>query len=168
MPCEIQLLWHTGPVVHKTAEAALYTSLAYANDTSTLPPGNSCHMCHLQSPQVIHAASDSSQCSAANFTVIPLNGGGQVLVAWVANGSVAVLAWRAADNATEDAAAASVEMTAASFLVGALSNAQVNNATMEPFQQALRGSNSSAGIQGVSYRLYLIKITCTLPLPAAA
>ena len=82
--------------------------------------------------------------------MIPLSGGGQVLVTWVVNGSVAVLAWRAADNATETTVADSVEMTAASFLTGELSSARVNNATSDPFQRVLRGSNSTAGLQGVS------------------
>ena len=102
-------------------------------------------------------------CFADNFTVIPLNGGGQVLVAWVANGSVAVLSWRARDNATDDMVADSVQMTAATFLTGDLSNAQVNNATADPFQQALRGSNSTAGLEGVR-----LKLVSLLSLPRHA
>lgn len=101
----------------------------------------------------MQTSSPQPDCVAANFTLIPLNGGGQVLVSWVANGSVAVLAWRAPANATDDAVSSSVDMTAASFLAGDLSNARVNNATMEPFQQALRGANSAAGLEGVSGRL---------------
>ena len=76
-----------------------------------------------------------------------------MLVAWVANGSVAVLSWRAPDNATDDVVADSVQMTAATFLTGDLSNARVNNATADPFQQALRGSHSTAGIEGVRLKL---------------
>lgn len=100
---------------------------------------------------------------ADNFTVIPLNGGGQVLVAWVASGSVAVLSWRAPDNATDDMVADSVQMTAATFLTGDLSNARVNNATADPFQQALRGSNSTAGLEGVR-----LKLVSLLSLPGHA
>ena len=78
--------------------------------------------------------------SADDFLILPLNGGGQVLVAWVDNSTTAVLAWRAADNATADMAASSVDMSATSFLGNAFANATVNNATLNPFQQALQGS----------------------------
>ena len=78
--------------------------------------------------------------SADDFLILPLSGGGQVLVAWVDNSTTAVLAWRAADNATAAMAASSVDMSATSFLGSAFANATVNNATLNPFQQALQGS----------------------------
>nr|QOL01215.1 putative extracellular protein TR9_023 [Trebouxia lynnae] len=106
-----------GPQLYKTAEAAVYTSLAYANDTSTVP--------------------------LDDFMILPLNGGGQVLVAWVDNSTTAVLAWRAADNATEEVAASTVEMSATSFLGSVFASATVNNAMLNPFQQALQGSPGS-------------------------
>ena len=78
-----------------------------------------------------------------DFMILPLNGGGQVLVAWVDNSTTAVLAWRAADNATEEVAASTVEMSATSFLGSVFANATVNNAMLNPFQQALQGSPGS-------------------------
>lgn len=75
--------------------------------------------------------------------ILPMSGGGQVLVAWVDNSTTAVLAWRAADNATEAMAASSVEMSATSFLGSVFANATVNNAMLNPFQQALQGSPDS-------------------------
>ena len=78
--------------------------------------------------------------SADDFLILPLSGGGQVLVAWVDNSTTAVLAWRAADNATAAMAASSVNMSATSFLGSAFANGSVNNAALNPFQQALQGS----------------------------
>ena len=117
--------------------------------------------CH--SPPCTSKQADSAP--ADNYTVVPLSGGGQLLVAWVVNGSAAVLAWRAADNATEAMIADSVQMTAATFLAGDLANAQVNQATMDPFQQALQGSGSSEGIAGVrsehhNWRLHACHYIC--------
>ncbi|KAL3157193.1 hypothetical protein ABBQ38_001432 [Trebouxia sp. C0009 RCD-2024] len=103
-----------GPQFYKTAEAAVYTSLVYANDTSTVP--------------------------LDDFLLLPLSGGGQVLVAWVDNSTTAVLAWRAADNATAAMTGSSVEMSATNFLGSVFANASVNNATLNPFQQALQGA----------------------------
>lgn len=76
--------------------------------------------------------------------ILPLSDGGQVLVAWVDNSTTAVLAWRAADNATEAMTSSSVQMAATSFLGNDFSNAKVNNATLDPFQQALQGTANSS------------------------
>ena len=75
--------------------------------------------------------------------MLPLNGGGQVMVAWVDNSTTAILAWRAADNATEAMTASNVEMSATSFLGSVFANASVNSAALNPFQQALQGSPGS-------------------------
>ena len=83
---------------------------------------------------------------ADDYMILPLSDGGQVLVAWVDNSTTAVLAWRAADNATESITSSSVQMAATSFLGGDFSNARVNNATLDPFQRALQGSNSSQNL----------------------
>ena len=97
----------------------------------------------------LHACKQRDWRRADNYTVVPLSGGGQLLVTWVVNGSAAVLAWRAADNSTEAMVADSVQMTAATFLAGDLTSARVNQATMDPFQDALQGSGSRQGIAGV-------------------
>ena len=81
--------------------------------------------------------------TADNYIVLPLVGGGQVLVAWVDNSTTAVLAWRAADSATADMTGTSLQMTVTGFLDSAFANASVNNATLNPFQQALQGSPDS-------------------------
>ena len=80
---------------------------------------------------------------ADNYLVLPLTGGGQVLVAWIDNSTTAVLAWRGADNATADMTSSSLQMTTTGFLDNAFANASVNNATLNPFQQALQGSPDS-------------------------
>jgi len=81
---------------------------------------------------------------ADDYMILPLSDGGQVLVAWVDNSTTAVLAWRAADNATEAMTGSSVQMAATSFLGNDFTNARVNNATLDPFQQALQGTSSSS------------------------
>ena len=127
---------------------------------------NENHKPHLTFCSVTLLSVTAFPCFADNFTAIPLVGGGQVLVAWVANGSVAVLAWRAADNATANMVADSVQMTAATFLTGDLSNARVNNATADPFQQVLRGSSSTAGLEGVRLKpAYLFSLLSTSVCP---
>ena len=137
-----------GPKLTKTVEAAVYTTLAYANDSSTIPLGAS-----QADAQLAGHSSDSEsplqQCFsrawllADNYLVIPLIGGGQVLVAWINNSTTAVLAWRAADNVTADMTGSSLQMTTTGFLDNAFANATVNNATLNPFQQALQGSPNS-------------------------
>lgn len=82
--------------------------------------------------------------SADDYMILPLSDGGQVLVAWVDNSTTAVLAWRAADNATEAMTSSSVQMAATSFLGNDFANARVNNATLDPFQQALQGTANSS------------------------
>ena len=81
---------------------------------------------------------------ADDYMILPLSDRGQVLVAWVDNSTTAVLAWRAADNATEAMTSSSVQMAATSFLGNDFSNARVNNATLDPFQQALQGTANSS------------------------
>lgn len=107
-----------GPQLYKTVEAAVYTTLVYANDTNSVP--------------------------LDDYMILPLSDRGQVLVAWVDNSTTAVLAWRAADNATEAMTSSSVQMAATSFLGNDFSNARVNNATLDPFQQALQGTANSS------------------------
>lgn len=63
-----------------------------------------------------------------------------MLVAWVDNSTRAVLAWRAADNATAAMTASSVNMSATNFLGTVFANASVNSAVLNPFQQALQGA----------------------------
>ena len=81
---------------------------------------------------------------ADDYMILPLSDGGQVLVAWVDNSTTAVLAWQAADNATETMTISSVQMAATSFLGNDFANATVNNATVGPFQQALQGMANSS------------------------
>jgi len=81
---------------------------------------------------------------ADDYMILPLIDGGQVLVAWVDNSTTAVLAWRAADNATEAMTSSSVQMAATSFLGNDFANATVNNATLDPFEQALQGTANSS------------------------
>ncbi len=93
--------------------------------------------------------------------VLPLNGGGQVLVAWINNSTTAVLAWRAADNATAAMTASSVQMSATSFLSSTFANATVNNATLDPFQQALQDpSNSSQNLAQVCKSAVVMSQCC--------
>ena len=81
---------------------------------------------------------------ADDYMILPPSDGGQVLVAWVDNSTTAVLAWRAADNATEAMTSSSVQTAATSFLGNDFANARVNNATLDPFQQALQGTANSS------------------------
>ena len=81
---------------------------------------------------------------ADDYMILPLSDGGQVLVAWVYNSTTAVLAWRAAENATEAMTSSSVQTAATSFLGNDFSNSRVNNATLHPFQQALQGASNNS------------------------
>ena len=94
--------------------------------------------------------------NADNYIMLPLKGGGQVLVASVDNSTTAVLAWRAADNATAAMTASSVSMSATPFLNSTFANATVNNATLDPFEQALQGLPNS------NQDLAEVTVFCTL------